>query len=270
MNSETVHLRNGRAWQVYSGGRGADLLWLHGVRGVDADDPILVALQRSYRVTAPVAPGFNGLDELARIDNIHELALDYEDLMEGLGLDAVAVVGHSFGAMIAAEIAAHFPRRVSRLVLLAPFGLWNERHPVADIFAYPYAQLDDLLWHDAKARDAFAKPASDANDIQATADQMIKLVQSLTAITKFVWPIPDRGLRRRLPRIACPALAVFGAQDGIVPPSYADDFAAGLRHGRTAVVADAGHMLPYEQPNAVLGLLDGFLGQPQPVTVAQA
>ena len=50
--------------------------------------------------------------------------------------------------MIAAEIAAHFPRRAERLVLLAPFGLWNDAYPVADIFAMPYTQIDDILWHD--------------------------------------------------------------------------------------------------------------------------
>ena len=50
--------------------------------------------------------------------------------------------------MIAAEIAAHFPKRAERLVLLAPFGMWNDAYPVADIFAMPYTQIDDILWHD--------------------------------------------------------------------------------------------------------------------------
>ncbi len=262
MKSETITLSNKRTWQVYSGGSGPKLLWLHGVRGVAADDPTLAALQNSYRITAPVAPGFNNLDELSQIDNIHELALDYDDLIDGLGLERVNVVGHSFGAMLAAEIAAHFPHRVSRLVLLAPFGLWNEAYPVADIFACPSSQVDDILWHDRKARDAFTKPAVDETDIKAMADQMIKIAQSLTAITKFVWPIPDRGLRRRLPRIACPTLAVFGARDEIVNARYADDFDSGLRHGQTAVVADAGHMLPYERPRQVIELINHFLQQP--------
>ncbi len=268
MKSETITLSNHRTWQVYSGGAGPALLWLHGVRGVDADDPMLAALEKRYRITAPVAPGFNGLDELSQIDNIHELALDYDDLIEGLGLDHVTLVGHSFGAMIAAEIAAHFPHRVSRLVLLAPFGLWNEAYPVADIFAYPAAQFDDILWHDRKARDAFAKPAVDEADIKAAADQMIKVAQSLTAVTKFVWPIPDRGLRRRLPRIGCPTLAVFGARDEIVSARYADDFKSGLRNAQTAVVADAGHMLPYERPQQVIALIDRFLQQ-QPAKIAE-
>jgi pimeloyl-ACP methyl ester carboxylesterase len=259
MNSETLTLRSGRRWQVYSGGSGAALLWLHGLRGVDPADPTLVALQKSHRVTAPLAPGFNGLDELDRIDNIHELALDYDDLIEHLGLPACTLVGHSFGAMAAAEVAAHFPRHAERLVLLAPFGLWNDAYPVADVFGVPTATIDDLLWHDAAIREKFArKPTTDA-DVKIVAAEAITLAQGLTAVTKFVWPIPDRGLRRRLPRIACPALVVFGGEDKVVPARYAEDFSAELRHARTAAIAGAGHMLTYERPAEVAGLIAEFV-----------
>jgi pimeloyl-ACP methyl ester carboxylesterase len=258
MKSETVSLPNGRRWQVYSGGAGPQVLWLHGLRGVDPADPTLAALQTRYRVTAPVAPGFNDLDELARIDNIHELALDYDDLIDALGLNGFTLIGHSFGAMIAAEIAAHFPGRAERLVLLAPFGLWNDAYPVADIFAIPYTQIDDSLWHDAAKRDVFARRVATDADVKEVAAQTVKLARSLTAVTKFVWPIPDRGLRRRLPRIACPALVLFGAEDKVISPRYADDFKAGLRDGQTAVVEGAGHMLPYEQPEHVKFWLERF------------
>jgi hypothetical protein len=76
VNIQTVNLPNGRRWEVHFGGAGPELLWLHGLRGVDPADPLLAALQTRYHVTAPVAPGFNDLDELSKVDNIHELALD--------------------------------------------------------------------------------------------------------------------------------------------------------------------------------------------------
>ena len=259
MNSETVNLPNGRRWQVYSGGAGPQILWLHGLRGVDPDDPTLKALRTRYRVTAPVAPGFNDLDELSRIDNIHEVALDYDDLIETLALKDFSLIGHSFGAMIAAEIAAHFPRRAERLVLLAPFGLWNDAYPVADIFATPYTQIDDILWHNQDKREAFARQVASDADVKEVAAQLVDLARSLTAVTKFVWPIPDRGLRRRLPRVACPTLVLFGARDKVVSSRYADDFKAGLRDGQTAVVAGAGHMLPYEKPQQVVDLIERFM-----------
>lgn len=255
MRSEGKRIANGRNWQIFTGGSGPDLLWLHGLRGVDPDDPLLVALQRSYRVTAPVAPGFNDLAELDRIDNIHELALDYDDLIEALDLHDFVLVGHSFGGMIAAEIAAHFPKRAKRLVLMAPFGLWNDAYPVADVFAVPFTQIDDILWQDAEARARHARPLEGDLQVKEVADQMIALAQSLTAVTKFVWPIPDRGLRRRLGRIACPTLVVLGAGDAVVSPRYADDFRKGIRNAETLVLPRAGHMVPYEQPQRMLELI---------------
>jgi pimeloyl-ACP methyl ester carboxylesterase len=259
MKSDIVTLRNGRQRQVYSGGSGPSLVWLHGLRGVDPADPTLIALQSSHRVVAPVAPGFNDLDELTSIDNIHELALDYDDLFDHLDLGAFDLVGHSFGAMTAAEIAAHFRNRARRLVLLAPVGLWNDAYPVADIFAVPYTEIDNSLWRDDACRDKFAKRATSDADIKETADQMINLARSLTAVTKFTWPIPDRGLRRRLPRISAPTLALFGAEDTVVSPRYADDLRTGLPAVETKVIAGTGHMLPYEKPGEVVAEIERFL-----------
>jgi pimeloyl-ACP methyl ester carboxylesterase len=263
MKSEFVTVSGGRRWEVFIGGEGAPLLWLHGLRGVDLDDPVLAALQKNHRVIAPVAPGFNDLDELASIDNIHELVLDYDTLVMSQGLEQCVLVGHSFGAMIAADLAAHFPARVTQLALLSPFGLWSDEYPVADIFAIPYMQMDDILWHDQTARERFARPAIDSNDPKAAAAQTVRLARSLTAITKFVWPIPDRGLRRRLARISSRALALFGAEDRVVSPRYAADFESGIARCSTEVIAEAGHMLPYEKSTQVLDKLQAFLAAPR-------
>jgi pimeloyl-ACP methyl ester carboxylesterase len=170
LTSETIRLPSGRIWRVFGGGTGAPLLWLHGPRGVDAADPLLEALAAQRRIVAPLAPGFDDLDELGEIDTIHELALDYDDLLRGLKLPALPIIGHSFGAMIAAEIAAHFPDRAARLVLIAPVGLWNDAYPVADLFARPVGEMDQILWRDLAARDAYgariAASAAGQNEVE--------------------------------------------------------------------------------------------------------
>ncbi len=71
--------------------------------------------------------------------------LDYDDLLRHMKLGPLPVIGHSFGAMMAAELAAHFPDRAERLVLIAPVGLWNDAYPVADLFAVPGIEMDALL-----------------------------------------------------------------------------------------------------------------------------
>ena len=232
MNSEIVNLPNGRRWQVYSGGDGPQLLWLHGLRGVDPADPMLAALQTRYRVTAPVAPGFNDLDELSRIDNIHELALDYDDLIDASGPERFHPDrpfvrrddrGRDRGAFSEARRtagAAGAVRSVERRLSGRP-----------TCSRFPTRRSTTFSGTIRKpARRSPGRSSTDA-DVKVVAAQMVKLAQSLTAVTKFVWPIPDRGLRRRLPRIACPTLVLFGADDAVVSSRYADDFKAGLRDG---------------------------------------
>ncbi len=185
--------------------------------------------------------------------------LDYDDLLEHLRLEDIDIVGHSFGAMIGAEIAAHFRRRAKKLVLLAPVGMWNDAYPVTDVFAEPFIQVEGLLWHDKEARDALAARRSNEVGPQSDAERLIAIAQALTSVTKFTWPIPDRGLRKRLPRIAAPALVVFGAEDNFISPRYAADFAQGLRRAQTVVIKGAGHMLPYEKTEEVAQLIEKFL-----------
>jgi pimeloyl-ACP methyl ester carboxylesterase len=252
---ETIRLANGRTQQVARVGAGPDLLWLHGLHGVPAHDPFVAALAKQFSVIAPIAPGFNELAELDDIRDVHDLAMNYDDLLSALGLERVCVLGHSFGAMIAAEVAAHFPSRVARLGLLSPIGLWRDEQPVADLFGRPYTAIDKLIWDEGKpmggmvARDAAANPV----------DSLVTLARGMTVVAKFLWPLPDKGLRRRLYRISCPTLVMTGANDPLTPASYAEDFRSGIRDAKAVSVAAAGHMLPYEQATTVIERLAPFL-----------
>jgi pimeloyl-ACP methyl ester carboxylesterase len=250
--SETIALYGGRKVEVRRGGEGPTIVWLHGPHGLRAKDPVVAALVRRYTVVAPLAPGFNDADELDQIRDVHDLALHYDDILEALRLDGVALVGHSFGAMIAAELAAHVPRRVARLVLLSPFGLWRDDHPVADLFARPYAAIDRLIWKSGEASAEMADPANFSND---PVERAVGLAQAMTAVAKFIWPIPDKGLRRRLPRVTAPTLIVQGGDDAFVPAIYADEFVAGIPGARKAIIPGAGHMAPYEHTGEVIGLV---------------
>ena len=240
---------------VYEGGEGPSLLWLHGIGGIDPARPLLERLAKRHTVLAPLSPGFSDLAELAEIDDMHDLAIYYDDLLDALELDEVAVAGHSFGAMVAAELAAHYPKRVTQLALISPFGLWNDAYPVVDLFAYTPAQMPELLY----ANPANAPATVSANGGEVDVEALVAVAQSMTTVAKFMWPIPDRGLARRLRRISAATLVVFGEADAFVPPRYAEDFVSAIAGSSSQLIGGAGHMAPVEDPDAVLSAIDGFL-----------
>lgn len=65
-------------------------------------------------------------------------------------------------------------------------------------------------------------------------------------------------VRDRLGEISVPALALTGAHDAVAPPDRGDETARGVQHGTAAVVDDAAHQAPLEDPAETARLLAGF------------
>lgn len=254
--------------KVFETGDGEPLLFLHSGGGITSSDPFVAALADTGRkVIAPRHPGFVDPDDLIELRDVHDLALYHDELLDKLGLDSVAVVGHSFGGMVAAELAAHVPSRVTKLVLIAPVGLWRDDQPTADLFtAFPFG-MADLLWHDSAGPEATAAmTAMAAGDEEETSKSddpmtalMLRVLPGLVTLGKYIWPLPDKGLSRRLRRIKAPTLVVWGEKDKLVPSSYADDFVSKIGDARAEFVPDAGHMVPYERTTEVTKLINEFL-----------
>jgi len=78
------------------------------------------------------------------------------------------------------------------------------------------------------------------------------------ATGKFIWPIPDKGLKKRIHRIAAPTLLVWGEHDRLVPRAYAKEFAGRIADTRLEVVAGAGHAPHLEQPDATARAVQAF------------
>jgi pimeloyl-ACP methyl ester carboxylesterase len=247
MQATSISLGPTRQQVLYRAGTGPPLVWLHSLYGVEADGPTIEALAQHYSVYAPLSPGFADLDELNDIRDIHDLALHYDDLMQALDLPQAVVAGHSFGAMLAAELAAHVPNRVSQLVLLSPLGLWNDRYPVADLFGVPASEVPQLLYADP----ASAPGTGPTPDIEV----VIALTRGMTTVARFLWPIPDRGLSRRLRRIRARTLIVHGELDRFVPVQYADDFVALIPNATRHIIPGAAHMLLTEAFDQVMEVI---------------
>ena len=126
----TLSLRGGKfEIQLVEGGSGPDLLYLHGEHGFSGWAPFIDALAENFHVYAPAHPGVADSIGLEELDDLWDLVLFYEELMTGLGIEGAGVVGHSYGGMVAAELAAHRKDLVSRLALVASLGLWRDEVP---------------------------------------------------------------------------------------------------------------------------------------------
>ncbi|MGY1692339.1 alpha/beta fold hydrolase [Geodermatophilus sp. SYSU D01105] len=244
--------------RVLVAGTGDPVVFLHGVGGL-VWDPLLEALAAGHTVHAVEHPGANDTEALARhLPGMWELVLFYDTLFDTLGLDRVQLVGHSFGGMVAAEVAANNPRRVSRLALIAPIGFWREDAPIPDIAGIPPETLPGLVLADpASPLASMLTPPAD--DPQA----LFEAAMRMASILHFIWPLPDKGLHRRIHRVTAPTLLVWGAQDRLVDPVYAEEFTSRLHDSRLEVVDGAGHLPQLEQPEAVRDLVLGFLGRAQ-------
>ena len=82
----------------------------------------------------------------------------------------------------------------------------------------------------------------------------------LSMAGKILFPIPNRRLSKRLYRLTAPTLVVWGAADRLIVPAYAARWKAMIPSARVVTVENAGHMLPYEQPEAFVRALGDFLG----------
>jgi pimeloyl-ACP methyl ester carboxylesterase len=77
---------------------------------------------------------------------------------------------------------------------------------------------------------------------------------------KILFPIPNRRLSKRLYRLTAPTLVVWGKSDKLIPPVYAERFKALIPQAEVVQIAEAGHMVPYEQPAAFVSAVTRFLG----------
>jgi pimeloyl-ACP methyl ester carboxylesterase len=243
--------------RVWSEGTGdPPLLFLHGYERHPGGASFLRRLAEARRVLAPEQPGYGKSTGLEHIHEVVDLALLYRELVESLGVDQVDLIGHSWGGMVAGELAALSPHFVRKLVLVDAFGLWLDDQPSLDPWGPP-EQVAAAKWHDPEAipeEPTIFEP--DPDDPHAL---KFFTVGNLATAAKFLWPIPDRGLRRRLPYVKAPTLVVQGASDGLVPIAYGEELARLIPGAELVTIAEAGHYPMIEREDAFIEAVEGFL-----------
>jgi pimeloyl-ACP methyl ester carboxylesterase len=142
---------------------------------------------------------------------------------------------------------------------VAPLGLWLDEERTPDIFGLTPGALTRALFADPQSAAAASFNRNDPDPIERNA-AILRRRQALIAAAKLLWPLPDKGLKNRLYRIAAPALLVWGTHDRIATPAYASAFGA-LIAGASMRTVQAGHMLPQEAPAEIADAVHAFMMQ---------
>lgn len=248
-----------RVWEKGKGRKTAPpVVFFAGLGGMPAWLPMLDTLAAKQRVVVPSLPGFPGGANHELLDEHLDWILTAIDLVEqsanGVGVN---LVGASVGGALAAEVAALRPDLVKRLVLIAPYGIFDPKEPIADVFAQTPGTQAKVLSTKSDAYEAYRARPNSVDELEWTILQL----RAEMAAARILWPIGDTRLAKRLSRIHQPTLILWGAEDKVIPPSYAKTFAKGIK-GKTKVktIRGAGHKAEFDSPDAVAKAIAEFLG----------
>ena len=202
-----------------------------------------------------------------------QLAGDADALRAHLGLERVAVLGHSFGGIVALAYALRYPERVSHLILVgtvAAFDHWDEiraalrrNQPPADaLAAWGTAPTDDaMMAENARA----TAPLCFSRYDPALAEQLFAdTVFSAAAGRRGSHLIQDYDVTARLAEIAAPTLVLVGRDDFIAPPSQAERIQRGIVGAELVVFEDCGHHPYAARPDAFEAAVRAWLGRVGP------
>jgi pimeloyl-ACP methyl ester carboxylesterase len=246
---------NGQPCRVWEKGHGDLVGFLAGLGGVPRWSPFLDRLAEKRRVVVPSLPGFPGALGHDQLDDVADWVSATLDLLDAAGLDGADLIGESVGGMLAAEVACFSRASVGRLVLVAPFGIFDPREPTADVFAVKQDELSALLSvHPERVREQAAPPEG-----EDPAEWSIVVARAGQAAARLLWPLGDRGLAKRLHRISAPTLIVWGRDDRVIPAGYARKIAQRIRGASVREIAGAGHLVDLDAPDELARSIEDFL-----------
>lgn len=238
-------------------GSGRPLLFLHPENGIEPAAAAIDELAKAAHVFAPTHPGFGRSELPAGMRTVDDLSYFYLDLLDQLDLRDVMVVGVSFGAWIAADIAVKSTARLSRLVMANPVGVKigdRETRDIADIFAITDAEYLELV---------YADPQVGWRDFKALPDaEVLAAARAREATARFAWSpyFHDPELKRRLHRIRIPTLFLWGEADRMVGEAYGRAYCAMIPGAHFETIARAGHFPHQEQPKVFAEKVIAFMG----------
>jgi pimeloyl-ACP methyl ester carboxylesterase len=270
--AERIHGRRGTPLRYFVGGEGPPLLLVHGYGGAAWNWAELAPLLPGRRLLIPDLPGHGASAPLPAAPTLAGFADVLARLCEEEGLATVDVVGHSLGGVVGLRLAERRPQLVRRLVLAAAAGISTSTR-LSEVFitlagvlrpARIAARRVDRVAASPRLRrlvfGGFEVANADALSERAVHGFLRAAELHTDALAAGLALVRDDP-RLDLGAVRCPVLVLWGGRDRQVPLEDAFEYARRL-HAPLRVIADCGHLLIGERPDACARAIDDFLPLP--------
>lgn len=260
-------------------GQGDPLLIMHG--GPGADHTTMLSLE-------PLADQFtlifydhrcNGRSTGADVTSMNweNLTADADALRQELGFEKWAVLGHSFGGMVALEYALRYPQHVSHLLLMDTCGdiRWVRQNALELLTKQGYKPAEvqaarrffrgeltprEFLPTMMKFGKAYYYNPSLLTLIREIFSGGLRVkVRPEAQIYAFSRLLPGWTVMDRLGEITAPTLVLAGRHDFQFPPEHQAILALRISSAQLALIERAGHNAPIERPAEVIEAVRRFM-----------
>lgn len=241
-----------------TGGDKPPVILLHGLMLNGACwTPLARALEKDYDVIMPDARGHGNSSAPDHGYRYHDLAADIVSLIDALGLTTPVLLGHSMGGMTAAVVASRNPKRLRGLVLVDPTFLTPQRQrevhesDVADqhrrILKGPREDFLDEI------RVRHSRRSCEVIELFAQA----RFQTSIHAFEVLTPPNPD--YMQLINTLDVPGLLVVGDVGSVVTLEMVAELAGLNQRLEVVQIEEAGHGVPYDQPERFSAVVQTFL-----------
>lgn len=222
-------------------------------------------LAEQFRVIALDLPGFGFSERSPEHDySLTSLTATLRDLLRRLGVQRAVLVGHSMGGAVVERLAAEAPELVERLILIDAISAADPRREprLAQSRLVAFFLQGLFALRPALLRRALRRVVADPAFV-ATAEldgylTPLRLPGTAAVMRRMIEDV-QRDQAVDLGRIAAPTLVIQGEQDRLVPMRTAQQLAGAIPGSRLAIVPNAGHLVPEEQPEETVRQIVEFL-----------
>lgn len=271
------------------------LVMVHGFRGDHHGLQLIAdALRERYHVVVPDLPGFGrseafpenrGPSSLHNVANYTEFLAQFiqnltDDAVTPEADHGVALLGHSFGSVIAAHLAARHPAMVQRLILVNPISqpALMGNNVLATQIADSYYSLGSRLPFGLGDKLLRSNAATDVMSREMTTTQDPELREYITnqhrayfgsyaenRVVAEAYEASTSGTVAEVaPLLKMPVLLITGGKDPMGTPDSQRRMAAWISSRRQHDFPEVGHLIHYEKAYEVAELVHDFLTGPAP------